>query len=100
MLENGMDLKSDVFKAAHHGSRTANTEEFLNAVDPDYMVISCGQDNSYGHPHAEVMNRLRIMGISVFRTDEQGTIVAHSDGTEITFNMSPDESWKAGEPTN
>ena len=100
MLENGMDLKADVFKAAHHGSRTANTEEFLNAVDPDYMVISCGQDNSYGHPHAEVMNRLRIMGISVFRTDEQGTIVAHSDGTEITFNMSPDESWKAGEPTN
>ena len=76
----------------------ANTEEFLNAADPDYMVISCGQDNSYGHPHAEVMNRLRIMGISVFRTDEQGTIVAHSDGTEITFNMSPDESWKAGEP--
>lgn len=100
MLENGMDLKADVFKAAHHGSRTANTEEFLNAVDPDYMVISCGQDNSYGHPHAEVMNRLRIMGISVFRTDEQGTIVAHSDGTEITFNMSLDESWKAGEPTN
>ena len=46
------------------------------------------------------MNRLRAMEISVFRTDEQGTIVAYSDGTQITFNMSPDESWKAGEPKN
>lgn len=100
MLENGIDLQADVFKAAHHGSRTANTEEFLQRVDPDYAVISCGEDNSYGHPHSEVMNRLRAMGISVFRTDEQGTIVAYSDGTEITFNMSPDESWKAGEPHN
>lgn len=100
MLENGIDLEADVFKASHHGSRTANTEEFLQTVDPDYVVISCGQDNSYGHPHAEVMNHLRAMGISVFRTDEQGTIVAYSDGTEITFNMSPDESWKAGEPHN
>lgn len=100
MLENGIDLEADVFKASHHGSRTANTEEFLQTVDPDYVVISCGQDNSYGHPHAEVMNRLHAMGISVFRTDEQGTIVAYSDGTEITFNMSPDESWKAGEPHN
>lgn len=100
MLENGIDLEADVFKASHHGSRTANTEEFLQTVDPDYVVISCGQDNSYGHPHAEVMSRLRAMGISVFRTDEQGTIVAYSDGTEITFNMSPDESWKAGEPHN
>ena len=100
MLENGIDLEADVFKASHHGSRTANTEEFLQTVDPDYVVISCGQDNSYGHPHAEVMNRLRAMEISVFRTDEQGTIVAYSDGTEITFNMSPDESWKAGEPHN
>lgn len=100
MLENGIDLEADVFKASHHGSRTANMEEFLQTVDPDYVVISCGQDNSYGHPHAEVMNRLRAMGISVFRTDEQGTIVAYSDGTEITFNISPDESWKAGEPHN
>lgn len=100
MLENGIDLEADVFKASHHGSRTANTEEFLQTVDPDYVVISCGQENSYGHPHAEIMNRLRAMGISVFRTDEQGTIVAYSDGTEITFNMSPDESWKAGEPHN
>lgn len=98
MLASGLDLSADVFKAAHHGSSTANTEEFLEAVNPEYAVISCGEDNSYGHPHAEVMNRFREKGIEVFRTDEQGTVVAYSDGHEITFNMAPSESWKAGEP--
>ena len=72
MLKNGIELKADVFKAAHHGSRTANTEDFLNAVEPDYVVISCGQDNSYGHPHAEVMNRLRAMGASAFGQMSRG----------------------------
>lgn len=99
MLASGLNLSADVFKAAHHGSSTANTEEFLEEVDPDYVVISCGEDNSYGHPHAEVLNRLRERGIEVFRTDEEGTIVASSDGYEITFNVPPSESWKAGEPS-
>ena len=98
MLNSGMDLSADVFKAAHHGSRTANTEAFLERVDPGYVVISCGEGNSYGHPHAEVLNRLREMGIKVFRTDEEGTITATSDGSSITFNVPPSESWKAGEP--
>ena len=98
MLNSGIDLSADVFKAAHHGSRTANTEAFLERVDPGYVVISCGEGNSYGHPHAEVLNRLREMGIKVFRTDEEGTITATSDGSSITFNVPPSESWKAGEP--
>lgn len=98
MLDNGIDLSADVLKAAHHGSRTANTEAFLERVNPEYVVISCGEGNSYGHPHAEVLNRLREMGIGVFRTDEEGTVVATSDGTGITFNVPPSESWQAGEP--
>lgn len=97
MLENGIDLRADVLKAAHHGSDTANTEEFLDAVKPEYVVISCGEGNTYGHPHAETLNNLRARGIKVFRTDEQGTIVATSDGKTITFNAAPSESWKAGE---
>lgn len=97
MLRNGIDLKADVYKVAHHGSNTATTEEFLEAVGPTYAVISVGGGNSYGHPQAEVLNRLRAHGVSVFRTDEQGTLVASSDGTTITWNCSPDESWKAGE---
>ena len=98
MLENGISLKADVYKAAHHGSKTASTEEFMEAVDPEYAVISAGEGNSYGHPHAEVLNRLRSMGVQVFRTDEQGTIVLKSDGQTITWNASPSDSWKAGEP--
>lgn len=98
MLKNGISLKADVYKAAHHGSKTASTEEFLEEVSPEYVVISAGEGNSYGHPHAEVLNRLRSMGVKVFRTDEQGTIVLKSDGRNITWNMSPSESWKAGEP--
>ncbi len=98
MLKNGIDLKADVYKAAHHGSKTASTEEFMEAVDPEYAVISVGEGNSYGHPHAEVLNRLRSMGVQVFRTDEQGTIVLESDGKSITWNASPSDTWKAGEP--
>ena len=99
MLASGLTVQSDVFKAAHHGADTANTEEFLTAVHPTYCVISCGEGNSYGHPRAGVLNQLRAMGVKVFRTDEQGTIVATSDGSTITWNASPSESWQAGEPT-
>lgn len=98
MLESGLVLNADVYKAAHHGADTANTEAFLTAVAPEYCVISCGQDNTYGHPRAGFLNNLRSMGVKVFRTDEQGTIVAVSDGENITFNASPSTSWKAGEP--
>lgn len=96
MLKSGRLLTSDVYKVAHHGSSGANSELFLLAVNPTYAVISCGENNDYGHPHSEVLNRLRLMGTKVYRTDEQGTIVAISDGSEIRFNMSPSESWKSG----
>lgn len=99
MLASGMELSADVLKAAHHGSDTANTEDFLKAVNPRAVVISCGEGNSYGHPRAAVMNELRQMGVDIYRTDEQGTIVAYSDGKNITWNCSGSESWNAGEPT-
>lgn len=99
MLSNGIELSADVYKVAHHGSRSASTQEFLNAVRPKYAVISCGEGNSYGHPHAEVLNRLRSMGVEVFRTDEQGSIIASSDGENITWNCSATESWQSGEQT-
>lgn len=97
ILENGMDISADVYKVSHHGSDTGSSEAFLGAVSPTYAVISVGEDNSYGHPAARVLNDLRSAGVEVFRTDEQGTIVAVSDGTNITWNCSPSETWKAGE---
>ena len=98
ILEYGLSIACDVFKAGHHGSRTSNTQAFLEAASPKAAVISCGEDNSYGHPHAGPLNSFRMAGIEVYRTDEQGTIVAVSDGNSITWNTPPSDSWKAGEP--
>lgn len=99
MLQNGLSLRADVYKAGHHGSSTASTKALLEAVDAKYVVISCGEGNSYGHPHAEVLNNLRAMGTKVYRTDEQGSVVAETDGRQITWNCAPSETWQSGERT-
>lgn len=96
MVESGLDLKADVLKAGHHGSSTSTSDAFLAAVDPDYAVISCGKDNSYGHPHQETMDKLNAADISIFRTDEQGTVVAVSDGSSITWSSAPDTEGVSG----
>lgn len=70
----GNGLRADVLKAGHHGSRTASSGAFLDAVDPRLVVISAGVRNDYGHPHAEVMARLGARGIDVARTDRDGTV--------------------------
>ncbi|HOO27210.1 MAG TPA: ComEC/Rec2 family competence protein [Lachnospiraceae bacterium] len=97
IVANGIDITADVYQVGHHGSRTASSQEFLSAMDPEYAVISCGEGNSYGHPHAATLNSLRAMGVKVFRTDEQGSIIAVSDGTDITWNCAPSETWQTGE---
>lgn len=75
----------DVLKVGHHGSNTSSTANFLKAVSPTYAVISVGQDNSYGHPHEQVVNRLQRFGCAIYRTDQQGSVVAISDGAHIEF---------------
>lgn len=99
ILSTGIDISADVYKVGHHGSRTSTSKKFFQAVDPTYAVISCGEGNSYGHPHAETLNTLRTNGVAVYRTDEDGTIIATSDGKTISFNVPASETWKAGEPT-
>lgn len=74
MLDGDMLLEAEVYHAGHHGSNSSSSEEFLQAVDPEYVVISCGQDNDYGYPHAEVLHRLDTRAAEVFVTGEQGTI--------------------------
>lgn len=74
-LGSGRLPAAQVFKAAHHGSNTSNTEEFLWAVHPRYVVISCGLDNSYGHPHKEPLERFSALGAQVLRTDRDGSVV-------------------------
>lgn len=98
MLDKGEDLSADVYKASHHGSKTGSGDDFLDEVNPAYAVISCGEGNKYGHPSAQTLNNFRSRGIKTFRTDNQGTIVAYSDGKNITWNTSPDTTWTPGEP--
>lgn len=96
IVANGIDIDCDVYQVGHHGSKSSSSEVLLNAASPAYAVISCGEDNQYGHPHAQTLNNFRYRQIQVFRTDEQGTIVAKTDGTTITWNASPSDTWKAG----
>ena len=99
ILATGLDVSADVYLAGHHGSKTSTCEEFFEAVNPSCAVISCEEGNSYGHPHAQTLNTFRTNKVKVYRTDEDGTIIAASDGKKITFNVPASETWKAGEPT-
>lgn len=89
MVKAGANMKVDLLKVGHHGSRSSTCANFLSGVSPKYAVISVGKGNSYGHPAQSTMDRLKEKGIQVFRTDENGTIVVTSNGKEITFNTSP-----------
>ncbi|MDO4486017.1 MAG: MBL fold metallo-hydrolase [Bacillota bacterium] len=95
MIESGQNLEAELLQAGHHGSSTSNSYYFLRESNPRYVVISCGEGNMYGHPHEEALSRFSDLGAEVFRTDEQGTIVAVSDGSEIEFNC---EGHKADKP--
>lgn len=88
MVEDGINLKSDLLKVGHHGGQTSTSQIFLDAVNPDYAVISVGKDNSYGHPHKKALDRLNALGAKIYRTDELGTIIAISDGFEISIKQS------------
>ena len=80
-----MSWETDVLKVGHHGSDTSTGYRFLNEVSPDYAVISVGKGNAYGHPHEQPLSRLKQAGVTILRTDELGTIVARTDGKEVTF---------------
>jgi competence protein ComEC len=84
MLDAGELRPTLVLKVAHHGSKTSSTEEFLSAVHPTFSVISAGRENSYGHPHPDVVARLSQHGSEVFRTDEDGMVTIRSDGRRLT----------------
>lgn len=68
------NLQVDILKAGHHGSNTSTTEPFLNAIQPEIAVISAGENNRYGHPHQEVIDRLKDYKIKTFRTDKHGAV--------------------------
>lgn len=67
-------LQSDILKVPHHGSRSGLSPEFLAAVAPKYGLISVGENNAYGHPNSLIIDRLKLSGATVYRTDQAGTI--------------------------
>ena len=81
---DGQNLKSDVLKAGHHGSRTSTSESFASIVSPQYTVISAGKNNQYGHPHKEVLDILEKIKAVILKTYENGTISFSSDGERVS----------------
>ncbi len=83
LAASGRLSHSDVLKVAHHGSRTSSTSELLDAVRPVFAVISAGYENSYGHPHPDILNRIWDHGAYVLRTDRLGLITIETDGERM-----------------
>lgn len=73
------DLDAEIYKCAHHGSSTSNGRKFLDRINPDVAIISCGDGNMYGHPHVEVLEDLYTRNILTLRTDRDGDIVIAFD---------------------
>ena len=90
MVSKGADIKADVLKVGHHGSSSSSSMSFLRAVSPEIAVISVGT-NSYGHPTDQVLQSLQNIGANILRTDELGTIILKSDGSNITSSSTKGE---------
>jgi len=100
-LEGG-GLRAPVLQVPHHGSQTSTTPELLQAVRPEVAVISAGAGNPYGHPHAEVVNRLRAAGIAVYRTDVDGTVIIEINGAsyQVWIERGSIDEQRASSPRN
>jgi len=86
LLGKALDFSATVLKVAHHGGRYSSTAPFLAAVRPQAAVVSCGARNDYGHPTPEALGRLQDVGARVFRTDQDGEVLAVSDGATVTLS--------------
>ncbi|HEX8749030.1 MAG TPA: ComEC/Rec2 family competence protein [Pyrinomonadaceae bacterium] len=85
MMKTGANVKAKVLKVGHHGSRYASSDEFLRAGGFEAALISNGEDNRYGHPSQDALDRLKALGIKIYRTDLQGeiTITTRGQGYQI-----------------
>ncbi|MGP8245761.1 MAG: ComEC/Rec2 family competence protein [Bryobacteraceae bacterium] len=90
MLDENEVAPVDVLKVAHHGSHTSSTEEFLNASAPLFAIISAGWENSYGHPHRDVLERMARHGVTVYRTDRDGAVTIRTDGRRLRIETGRD----------
>lgn len=96
LLSNGTDLHSDVLKVGHHGSKTSTIQPFLDSVSPSIALISDGFENSFGHPHKDVLTRLEERRAAVLRTDLDGLITVRTDGQHLIMDTA---RWTKGAST-
>ena len=83
VLKNRFDMRSEILKVGHHGSKYSSSIEFLQAVQPNFCIIQSGLDNSFGHPHQEALVRLDDIGCQILDNQQQGTISIFSDGYDL-----------------
>jgi competence protein ComEC len=93
LLEDGAISAADVLKVGHHGSRTSTTPAFLDAVRPSIAVISAGFENSFNHPHPDVVRRLTTVNATILRTDLDGLATVRTDGTHLFYSVN---AWDSG----
>lgn len=84
ILSNGTDVSADVIKVGHHGSKTSSSKKYIDEVSPKVAVISCGVENSYGHPHSATLDTLKNIGADTYITYEYNSLCIKSDGKKIT----------------
>jgi len=92
LLSDPGDLPANILKVAHHGSASSSTMDFLQEVEPEISIIMCGEDNQYGHPHDETLNRLEEVGTEIYRTDIHGHIIVESCGKDYNITTTYDRN--------
>ncbi|MGE8036100.1 MBL fold metallo-hydrolase [Lysinibacillus sp. NPDC093692] len=93
------DVKATILKAGHHGSNTSSSAEFIQKVHPEVAILSYGEGNKYGHPHAEVVERLQAIGSEIYATAEAGTVIVSTDGVNYEVNSKEWSGTIASSPT-
>lgn len=91
VAEGKLHKDIEIYKVGHHGSRTSSSEVLLNTIMPEVAIISCGENNKYGHPHEETLKKLAGGGAEIYRTDLSGSIVVTMNGTDYAVNKTPYE---------
>ena len=97
IVNSGIDLQTDILSVAHHGSASSTSNVFLEKTLPRWAVISVGENNKYGHPDKDTMDKLEVMGIEVYRSDIQGNVVATSNGVEWRWDKEVCNDYSQGD---
>lgn len=97
MMQGSLPIEANFLQLGHHGSNTSSDESFVDKVNPDHAIYSAGKNNSYGHPHPDILNLFQEKGIPLHGTDEKGTIIVITDGKD--YEIDTKQMAKSKNPT-